>query len=135
MNPLISLGYIELNEETTDEEVRSWTYMYPPMLDSCLQSGLSARDHRGAFFPVEASRARFRRQFPPDRNAPEDGLFFHMLDEMYLGISSSSVRHVWALSRKDPETGFLSMTCCDDDGNIYGSLQDVRIKYLEVGLL
>jgi hypothetical protein len=58
---------------------------------------------------------------------------------MYVfGVGSSSVapaiRHVWALSRKDPETGLLSMTCCDDDGNIYGSLQDVKIKYLEVGI-
>jgi NADPH:quinone reductase-like Zn-dependent oxidoreductase/SAM-dependent methyltransferase/short-subunit dehydrogenase involved in D-alanine esterification of teichoic acids len=106
-NPLISLGLIELNPETTSEELSKWGFMYPPMLDSCLQSGLSAREYRGAFFPVEAFRARFLRPFPPH------------------------LRRVWALSRKDPSTQFLSMTCVDDDGVVYGSLQDVRIHYLE----
>ncbi|KAH7820135.1 putative polyketide synthase module [Monocercomonoides exilis] len=108
-NPLMSIAYIEVNPETTEEELGRWGFMYPPFLDSCLQSGLSAREKRGAFFPVEAYRARFARSVP------------------------KTARHCWALSRKDPVTGRLSMTCCDDEGKVYGSLQDVLIRYLESG--
>ncbi|KAK2958826.1 putative Highly reducing polyketide synthase easB [Blattamonas nauphoetae] len=106
-NPVITLGYIEVNPEMTTDQLSQWSYMYPPMMDSCLQSGLSGREYRGAFFPVEAKRARFVRPFDPTK------------------------RHAWACSRKDPITGLLSMTCCDDEGKVYGSLQDVRIHYLE----
>ncbi|KAK2961530.1 putative Phenolphthiocerol/phthiocerol polyketide synthase subunit C [Blattamonas nauphoetae] len=106
-NPIVSVGYIEVNPEMTTEQLSKWTNMYPPMMDSCLQSGLSGREYRGAFFPVEAKRARFVRPFDPTK------------------------RHAWSCSRKDPITGLLSMTCCDDEGKIYGSLQDVRIHYLE----
>ncbi|KAH7821909.1 putative polyketide synthase PksE [Monocercomonoides exilis] len=108
-NPLMSLAYIEVNPETTEEELGKWGFMYPPFLDSCLQSGLSAREKRGAFFPVEAVRASFIRSVP------------------------KTARHCWSLSRKDPITGRLSMTCCDDEGKVYGSLQDVLIRYLESG--
>ncbi|KAH7828358.1 putative beta-ketoacyl synthase [Monocercomonoides exilis] len=108
-NPVMSIAYIEVNPETTEEELGKWGFMYPPLLDSCLQSGLSARAKRGAFFPVSARRARFARSFP------------------------KNCRHCWSLSRKDPVTGNLSMTCCDDEGHIYGSLQDVVIRYLESG--
>ncbi|KAA6382758.1 MAG: putative type I polyketide synthase, partial [Streblomastix strix] len=107
--PLMSLGLIELNPETQQEDLDRWGWMYPPMMDSCLQSGLSARDWREAFFPVEAHRARFAKRVP------------------------GSMRRIFAISRKYPHTERLSMTCCDEDGEVYGSLQDVRIQYLEKG--
>ncbi|KAA6385314.1 MAG: hypothetical protein EZS28_019159 [Streblomastix strix] len=51
---LISLGLIELNHETQSDELERRGWMYPPMMDSCLQSGLSARGWHGALFSIEA---------------------------------------------------------------------------------